>query len=134
PPRRGPGQKYKEATPPGGRAAAAGGFTAIACMANTQPVNDDPATTDYILDRARQDSPVRVYPIAAATRGLEGRVMTEMAALVAAGAVAFSDDGKAIQDAAVMRRVLAYSRLVGAPGIAPCEDRRLGRQGVPTAG
>src|SRR5262249_60548729 len=134
PPRRGPGQKYKEATPPGGRAAAAGGFTAIACMANTQPVNDDPATTDYILDRARQDSPVRVYPIAAATRGLEGRVMTEMAALVAAGAVAFSDDGRTIQDAGVMRRVLAYSRLVEAPVIAHCEDRTLVGEGVVNEG
>ena len=129
-----PGQEYKEDIASGGRAAAAGGFTAVACMANTQPVNDDPATTDYILDRARQDSPVRVYPIAAATRGLEGRVMTEMSALVAAGAVAFSDDGKAIQDAAVMRRVLAYSRLVGAPVIAHCEDRCLVGEGVVNEG
>ena len=129
-----PGQEYKEDIASGGRAAAAGGFTSVACMANTQPVNDDPATTDYILDRARQDSPVRVYPVAAATRGLEGQVMTEMSALVAAGAVAFSDDGRTIQDAGVMRRVLAYSRLVGAPVIAHCEDRCLVGEGVVNEG
>jgi dihydroorotase len=120
-----PGQEYKEDIASGGRAAAAGGFTSVACMANTQPVNDDPATTDFILDRARQDAPVRVFPVAAATRGLEGKVMTEMVALVGAGAVAFSDDGRTIMDAGVMRRVLAYSRLVGAPVIAHCEDRCL---------
>jgi dihydroorotase len=129
-----PGQEYKEDIASGGRAAAAGGFTSVACMANTQPVNDDPATTDYILDRARQDSPVRVYPVAAATRGLEGQVMTEMSALVAAGAVAFSDDGRTIQDAGVMRRVLTYSRLVEAPVIAHCEDLCLVGEGVVNEG
>src|SRR5262249_12443324 len=107
-----PGQEYKEDIGTGGRAAVAGGFTAVACMANTHPVNDDPATTDYIIDRARHDSPARVYPVAAATRGLLGEVMTEMAALVRAGAVAFSDDGKTIMDSGVMRRVLEYSKLV----------------------
>src|SRR5262245_40154813 len=94
-----PGQEYKEDIASGGRAAAAGGFSAVACMANTNPVNDDPSVTDYILDRARQEAPVRVYPVAAATQRLEGRVMTEMAALAAAGAVAFSDDGHTIMDA-----------------------------------
>ncbi|MDH3685705.1 MAG: amidohydrolase family protein, partial [Myxococcales bacterium] len=63
-----PGQEYKEDIASGGRSAAAGGFTAIACMANTDPVNDDPSVTEYILARARTDSPVRVYPVAAATR------------------------------------------------------------------
>jgi dihydroorotase len=90
--------------------------------------------TDYILDRARQDSPARVLPIAAATRGLEGKVMTEMAALVAAGAVAFSDDGKTIMDGGVMRRVLQYSRLVEAPVIVHCEDRTLVADGVVNEG
>ena len=107
-----PGLEYKEDIASGGRAAVAGGFSAVACMANTQPVNDDPAVTDYIMDRARADSPARVYPIAAATRGLEGEVMTEMEALVRAVAVAFSDDGKTIQDGGGMRRVREYSRLV----------------------
>ena len=120
-----PGQEYKEDIASGGRAAVAGGFTAMACMANTQPANDDPSVTDYVLDRARQDSPARVYPIAAATKGLAGEVMTEMAALVRAGAVAFSDDGKTIMDGGVMRRVLEYSRLVEAPVIVHAEDRTL---------
>ena len=129
-----PGQEYKENIATGGRAAAAGGFTAVACMANTHPVNDDPAMTDYILDRAKQDSPVSVYPIAAATKGLEGVVMTEMAALVAAGAVAFSDDGKTIMDSGVMRRVLQYSKLVEAPVITHAEDRTLVAGGVVNEG
>jgi dihydroorotase len=129
-----PGQEYKENIATGGRSAAAGGFTAVACMANTSPVNDDPATTDYILDRAKQESPVRVYPVAAATKGLEGRVMTEMAALMAAGAVAFSDDGKTIMDSGVMRRVLQYSRLVDAPVITHAEDRTLVAGGVVNEG
>jgi len=129
-----PGQEYKEDIATGGRAAAAGGFTAVACMANTQPVNDDPATTDFIIDRAEHDSPVRVYPVAAATRGLEGKVMTEMSALVAAGAVAFSDDGKTIMDTGVMRRVLEYSRLVNVPVITHAEDRTLVSGGVVNEG
>ncbi len=129
-----PGQEYKEDIASGGRAAVAGGFTAVACMANTQPANDDPAMTDFILDRAAHDSPARVYPIAAATRGLEGQVMTEMVALVEAGAVAFSDDGRTIMDSGVMRRVLDYSRLVDAPVIVHCEDRTLVADGVVNEG
>ncbi len=129
-----PGQEYKEDIASGGRSAVAGGFAAVACMANTQPVNDDPAMTGFILDRAKQDSPARVYPIAAATRGLEGAVMTEMCALVEAGAVAFSDDGKTIMDGGVMRRVLEYSRLVAAPVITHAEDRYLVANGVVNEG
>ena len=129
-----PGQEYKESIATGGRSAAAGGFTAVACMANTHPVNDDPAMTDYILDRAKQESPVRVYPVAAATKGLEGKVMTEMSALLAAGAVAFSDDGKTIMDSGVMRRVLQYSTLVEAPVITHAEDRTLVAGGVVNEG
>jgi dihydroorotase len=125
-----PGQEYKEDIGSGGRSAVAGGFTAVACMANTQPVNDDPATTDYIIDRARQDSPARVYPVAAATKGSNGEVMTEMVALVAAGAVAFSDDGKTIMDSGVMRRVLEYSTLAGVPLMTHAEDRHLCGNGV----
>jgi dihydroorotase len=129
-----PGQEYKEDIASGGRSAVAGGFAAVACMANTQPVNDDPSMTDYIIDRGKQDSPARVYPVAAATRGLEGAQMTEMSALVDAGAVAFSDDGKTIMDGAVMRRVLEYSRLVDAPVIAHAEDRYLVANGVVNEG
>jgi dihydroorotase len=129
-----PGQEYKEDIASGGRAAAAGGFTTVCCMANTNPVNDDPSVTDYILDRARKDSPVRVLPVAAATKGLAGEVMTEMAALVAAGAVAFSDDGKTIMDSGMQRRVLEYSRLVEKPVMVHAEDRTLVRDGVVNEG
>jgi len=129
-----PGQEYKEDIASGGRSAVAGGFGTIACMANTEPVNDDPSVTDFILDRARQDSPARVHPIAAATKGLKGEVMTEMVALVEAGAVAFSDDGKTIMDTGVARRVMEYSRLVQVPVIVHAEDRTLVGDGVVNEG
>jgi dihydroorotase len=129
-----PGQEYKEDIASGGRSAAAGGFTTVCCMANTNPVNDDPAVTDYILDRARKESPVRVLPVAAATKGLAGEVMTEMSALVAAGAVAFSDDGKTIMDSGMQRRVLEYSRLVEKPVMVHAEDRTLVGDGVVNEG
>ena len=129
-----PGQEYKEDLASGGRAAVAGGFTAVACMANTDPVNDDPSVTDYIRSQARKDSPARVYPIAAATRRLAGEVMTEMSALRDAGAVAFSDDGKTIMDAAVMRSVLEYSKLIDVPIIVHAEDCSLVNRGVVNEG
>jgi len=129
-----PGQEYKEDIASGGSAGAAGGFTSICCMANTDPVNDDPAVTEYILDRARHDSPVKILPIAAATKGLEGRVMTEMAALVEAGAVAFSDDGRTIMDSDMQRRVLEYSKMVGRPVSVHAEDLTLVRDGVVNEG
>ncbi|MCZ6465501.1 MAG: dihydroorotase [Proteobacteria bacterium] len=129
-----PGQEYKEDIASGGRAAVAGGFSAVACMANTDPVNDDPSVTDFILDRARQDSPARVHPVAAATKGLKGVVMTEMSALRDVGAVAFSDDGKTIMDTGVMRNVLEYSKLVNVPVIVHAEDRTLVGDGVVNEG
>jgi dihydroorotase len=129
-----PGQEYKEDIASGGRSAAAGGFCSVACMANTNPVNDDPAVTEYILDRAKQDCPVRVYPVAAATKGLAGEVMTEMVALAKSGAVAFSDDGKTIMDAGMQRRVLEYSKLTGKPVMVHAEDRCLVNDGVVNEG
>ena len=129
-----PGQEYKEDIRSGGRAAAAGGFTSVACMANTHPVNDDPSVTKYIIDQARSNSPVHVYPIAAATIGLNGEVMTEMAALKEAGAVAFSDDGRCTEDANVMRHVLEYSKLVDAVIMGHAEDECLRADGVVNEG
>ncbi|MEE3326654.1 MAG: dihydroorotase [Myxococcota bacterium] len=131
---RAPGQEYKEDLASGGRSAVAGGFSSVCCMANTDPVNDDPSVTQYILDRADKESPARVFPIAAATRGLAGEVMTEMAALRDAGAVAFSDDGATIMDAAVMRHVLEYSKLVDAPIVVHAEDCGLRADGVMNEG
>lgn len=129
-----PGQEYKEDLGSGGRSAVAGGFTSVMCMANTDPVNDDPAVTEYILNRAKADSPAKIYPIAAATMGLEGRVMTEMVALSKAGAVAFSDDGKTISDGGIMRRVLEYSKLTDAPVVVHAEDCALRGEGVVNEG
>ncbi len=129
-----PGQEYKEDFTTGGRAAVAGGFTAVACMANTHPPNDDPSVTEFILAHAREDSLARVYPIAAATKELGGKVMTEMVALVRAGAVAISDDGHTIMDSGVMRRVLEYSRLVEIPVIVHAEERTLVGDGVVNEG
>jgi dihydroorotase len=129
-----PGQEYKEDIASGGRSAVAGGFTTVCCMANTHPANDDPAVTDYILDRARNESPARVFPIAAATKGLDGKIMTEMAALQKAGAVAFSDDGRTIMDGGVMRRVLEYARMIDAPVSVHAEDCHLVGQGVVNEG
>lgn len=129
-----PGQEYKEDIQSGGRAAAAGGFTSIACMANTDPVNDDPSVTKFIIDTAKRNSPVRVYPVAAATKGLSGEVMTEMSALRDAGAVAFSDDGRGTEDANVMRHVLEYSKMVDAVVIVHAEDECLRNDGVVNEG
>ena len=125
-----PGQEYKEDIESGTRAAAAGGFTTICCMANTDPVNDTPAVTEHILRRAGQAGRVRVHAIAAATQGLRGEIMSEMVGLRDAGAVAFSDDGQPIMNAGVMRRVLEYSRGVDRPVVAHCEDLDLKADGV----
>ncbi|HTO69557.1 MAG TPA: dihydroorotase [Myxococcota bacterium] len=125
-----PGQEYKEDIETGTRAAAAGGYTTVCCMANTDPVNDTPAVTEYIQRRARDSAVTRVRVIAAATQGLRGEIMSEMASLAHAGAVAFSDDGAVIMNAAVMRRVLEYARGIGRPVIAHCEDLHLRGSGV----
>ena len=101
-----PGQEYKEDLSTGGTAAVAGGFTQVACMANTVPANDDPSGTNYILDSAEKESPAYIRPIAAATRGLTSVVRTEMMAVREAGALAFSDDGYTIMDSGVLRLVL----------------------------
>jgi len=120
-----PGQEYKEDIASGARSAAAGGFTTICCMANTDPVNDSPAVTEFIQRRARDTACVNVRVIAAATQGLRGEIMSEMAGLAGAGAVAFSDDGYTIMDSSVMRRVLEYAKGVDRPVIAHCEDLAL---------
>jgi dihydroorotase len=125
-----PGQEYKENIATGTWAAAKGGFTTVCCMANTDPVNDSPAVSEFIQQRAQECGRVRVCVIAAATRGLHGEIMSEMASLAAVGAVAFSDDGRVIMNGAVMRRVLEYARGVNRPVIVHCEDLNLRGSGV----
>ena len=115
-----PGLEYKETIASGTRAAAAGGFTAVACMANTAPVNDNRAVTDYILAKARVEGAVRVYPIGAVTRGLKGETLAEMAELAEGGCVAFSDDGKCVMNAEVYRRAMEYALPFGIAHHQPC--------------
>jgi dihydroorotase len=124
-----PGFEYKETVATGTRAAAAGGFTAIACMANTHPVNDNRSITDYILAKAKSEGVVRVYPIGAVTRGLEGKELAELAELAEAGCVAFSDDGKCVMNANLYRRAMEYTLPFGVPLISHAEDCHLAHGG-----
>jgi dihydroorotase len=125
-----PGQEEKETIKTGSQAAAKGGFTSIACMPNTDPVNDSRDVTEYILSEAKRSSVVNILPIAAITRGLRGEEITDMADLREAGAIAFSDDGNPVQNSLVMRRALEYSRLVDTPIIDHCEDKDLSAGGI----
>jgi dihydroorotase len=122
-----PGYEYKETVATGTRAAAAGGFTAVCCMANTQPVNDNRSITDYIRAKAAVEGVVRVYPIGAVTRGLGGEELAELAELAEAGCVAFSDDGRCVMNAALYRRAMEYTLPFGAPLISHAEDHHLSR-------
>jgi dihydroorotase len=125
-----PGHEYKETIRSGAQAAAAGGFTTIACMANTSPVNDTAAVTNLILERARTTACVNILPVGAMTKGLQGEQLAEMGDLKDAGIVAVSDDGRTIGNAEVMRRGLEYARTFNLPVICHCEDSSLSRQGV----
>jgi dihydroorotase len=120
-----PGAEHKETIASGAAAAVAGGFTTVAAMANTEPVNDDPEVTRWIRARAKEVGLARVVPIAAVTRSLAGAELTDFVALRRAGAVAFSDDGMPIMDEAVMRRALEAASELGMPIIAHEEDRTL---------
>jgi dihydroorotase len=122
-----PGYEYKETVATGTRAAAAGGFTAVCCMANTQPVNDNRSITDYIRAKAAVEGVVRVYPIGAVTRGLGGEELAELAELAEAGCVAFSDDGRCVMNAALYRRAMEYTLPFGTPLISHAEDHQLSR-------
>ncbi len=125
-----PGYEYKETVATGTRAAAAGGFTGVACMANTSPVNDTRAVTDLILARARAEGVVRVHPIGAVTRGLKGLELAEMGELAEAGCVAYSDDGRPVMNSALLRHALEYAQAFGKPIISHAEDAHLADGGV----
>jgi dihydroorotase len=122
-----PGHEHKETIATGTRAAAAGGFTTVCAMANSGLPADSVPVVEYIRTRPAH---VRVLPVAAVTRGLEGRSLVDMAMLARAGAVAFSDDGRAIRDARVMLRALEYATLVDRPVIVHAEDPDLAEDGV----
>lgn len=141
-----PGFEHKEDIETGLRAAAAGGYAHVCAMPNTRPVNDSPEVTALMIERARQVGGPRLHPVAAVTLGLAGERVSDMAALRAAGAVAFSDDGRCVMSGAVMRAALQRARELGTVVIQHAEDhsmtggsvmhegevsRRLGVQGWP---
>jgi len=124
-----PGFEYRETIQTGSEAAAAGGFTSVACMPNTSPVNDTRSVTEYIMRKAALCNIVNVYPIASISVGSEGASLTEFMDLKDAGAVAFSDDGKPVANSALMRRALEYASSLGMPIISHCEDNYLSQGG-----
>jgi len=125
-----PGREDMETIATGTRAAARGGFTTVCCMANTTPVNDNQSVTDFIIDRARRDGAVHVFPIGAISKGLQGEELAEIGELIGAGCVAISDDGKPVMNAELMRRALEYSTLFRVPVIQHAEDAHLTGKGV----
>ena len=128
-----PGYEYKETIATGAAAARAGGFTAIACMPNTNPVIDSRSYIEFIKKRAK-GLLVDVYPIGSVTKGMLGEELTEMGDMVAAGAVGFSDDGLPIKNSLILRSSLEYSKIFGTPIIEHCEDLNLSRDGVMNEG
>jgi dihydroorotase len=129
-----PGYEYKETILTGTQAAVAGGFAAVACMANTLPVNDNQSVTEYIRARAAEARLARVFPVGAVSSGLKGEALTEFGDLKEAGVVALSDDGQPIMNSQLMRRAMEYARAFDLPIIAHCEDLYLSRPGVMNEG
>jgi len=143
-----PGFTHCETIATGTRAAAAGGFTTVCCMPNTNPVNDSATVTTYIVEKARREAAVRVCPIGAITKGSEGEELAAIGSMIAAGAVAISDDGRPVMNSRVMRRAMETARALDIPVIQHCEDLnlsaggdmhecadsvRLGLRGIPAA-
>lgn len=124
-----PGEEYKETIATGTAAAVAGGFGAVACMPNTKPVNDNAAVTGFIRRRAQEEGSCRVYPVAAISKGLKGEELSEFGELREAGAVAVSDDGRPVMNAALMRRALEYAKAFDLLVISHAEDEALSRGG-----
>jgi dihydroorotase len=125
-----PGQEHKETIATGTASAVAGGFTSVACMPNTDPVNDHPGISELILRKAAEARLARVYPIGAVSIGSRGEQLAELGAQTAAGCVAFSDDGHPVASALLMRRALEYAGMLGVPIIDHCEDPTLKGDGV----
>ncbi|NLM26989.1 MAG: dihydroorotase [Clostridiaceae bacterium] len=126
---RDPGFEYKEDIVSGTRSAAIGGFTSVACMANTNPVADNKAVIGYITDKARREGAVRVFPIGAMTKGLKGEELAEIGEMKQAGIVGVSDDGRSVENSAVMKKVMQYANMFGVSVICHSEDSRLAEDG-----
>lgn len=120
-----PGHEYKETIASGTRSAAAGGFTSVACMPNTNPVNDNAEVTKFILARAKDHGLCRVYPVGSISKGLKGDDLSEMGELAEAGCVAVTDDGQPVSSSLIMRRAMEYAKGFGLTVISHCEDHDL---------
>jgi dihydroorotase len=131
---RDPGLEYKEDIVSGTKAAAAGGFTSIACMPNTKPVNDNKAVTTYIIAKAKSEGLVNVFPVGSVTQGSKGEHLAEMGDLKEAGCVAVSDDGKPVANSELMRRALEYAKGMDIMLISHCEELSLVGEGVMNEG
>lgn len=129
-----PGFEYKETIKTGCEAAAAGGFTSLVCMPNTNPVNDNAAVTEYILLKARTEGIVNVFPVGAITKGGMGNSLAEIGEMFEAGCVGISDDGMPVMNAKVMRHAMEYVRAFGIPVISHAEDKNLSGNGVMNEG
>ena len=124
-----PGQENKETIESGSKAAVHGGFTSIACMPNTEPVNDIRSVTEYIIARAKDVGLVNIFPVAAISMNLEGKAITEMADLVERGAVGFTDDGRCVMSADLIRKALEYTKMLNVPIIEHPEDHSISGDG-----
>ncbi len=124
-----PGFEHSETIESGSRAAAAGGFTSICCMPNTEPINDSATVTSYIVDRARRHAIVNVYPIGAITKNSAGEELASFGSMKQAGIVAISDDGKPVMNARVVRHAMEFARALDIPLIEHCEDLHLSAGG-----
>ncbi len=129
-----PGFEYKETIQTGTAAAAAGGFTSVCCMPNTNPVNDNQAVTEFILDQARATGSAHVFPVGAITKGSEGKELAEIGELRRSGCVAISDDGRPVMNSLVMRRAMEYALAFDLPVVDHCEDLHLSEGGCMNEG
>jgi len=129
-----PGEEFKETIESGCRAAANGGFVAIACMPNTKPPNDNPSTTRFIMEKARAANGVKVFPIGAITVEQKGEKLCEYFSMKQEGMVAISEDGKSVMNSGLMRRAMEYAATHNIPVISHCEDHNLSGKGVMNEG
>src|SRR5918911_1292562 len=124
-----PGQEYKETIESGARAATAGGWTSVCAMPNTDPVNDNPAVTRFIIEQAERVGMANVFPVGSITKGSKGAELSEMGEMKMAGIVAVSDDGRPVPTAGMMRRAMEYARGFDLTVVDHCEDRSLAAGG-----
>ncbi len=124
-----PGHEYKETIETGSKSAAAGGFTTVAVMPNTSPVNDNRSVTEFILSQAKETSNINILPIGAITKGLRGETLSDMGELMEAGCIGYSDDGRPVSNSEIMRRALEYSKMFDLPCIQHSEVLELTQGG-----